>query len=216
MSDRSAFEDFAAKWRARWPEWAIAEAFVPAAQRDLAAAWFALLQEFADAAWGGSDPAPGLAKLAWWQEELRGWAKGAHRHPLGSVLRPRPAPWSAMADAMPALRYRELPRDPAVALAVLEPLGEGCAGIEAVLFDAPSSATGAVMAMLGGAAVDAGGARSAAALRAGWPGGRVAAIPPRLRDHIVRRRLEAAATGAAWQPATRLGTLWGSWRAARN
>ena len=117
---------------------------------------------------------------------------------------------------MPALRYRELPREPGAALAVLEPLGAGCAGIEAVLFDAPTLATGAVMAMLGGAAVDAGGARSAAALRAGWTGGRAAAIPPRLRDQIVRRRLEAAATGAAWQPAARWGTLWGSWRAARN
>jgi hypothetical protein len=117
---------------------------------------------------------------------------------------------------MPALRYRELPHDPAAALAVLEPLGEGCAGIEAVLFDARSSATGAVMAILAGAAVDAGGASSAAALRAGWPVGQVAAIPPRLRDQIVRRRLEAAATGAAWRPATRWGTLWGSWRAARN
>jgi hypothetical protein len=216
MSDRSGFEDFAAKWRARWPEWGIAEVFAPVAQRDVAAAWFALLQEFADAAWGGSDPAPGLAKLAWWQEELRGWAKGAHRHPLGTVLRPRPASWSAIADAMPALRYRELPLDPAAALAVLDPLGRASAEIEAVLFDAPSAATGSVMAMLGNAAVNAGGAEAAAALRASWPGGHTFAIPVRLRDQIVRRRLAAAAAGADWQPATRWGTLWGSWRAARN
>jgi len=37
---------FIAKWRERWPEWNIAEVFVPATQRPLIAAWWALLQEF--------------------------------------------------------------------------------------------------------------------------------------------------------------------------
>src|SRR5690606_20699556 len=63
--DAAGFID---KWRARWPEWEIASVFVPEAQRPLAEAWFSLLQELTDAAWGGADPTPGLAKLAWWQE----------------------------------------------------------------------------------------------------------------------------------------------------
>ncbi len=133
MTAPSASESFIEKWRARWPEWAVAEAFVPAAQRDPAAAWFALLQEFADAAWGGADPAPGLAKLAWWQEELRGWAKGARRHPLGALLQPVAAPWAELADAMPALRHRELPARPAQALSELQPLAQACAAVETAL-----------------------------------------------------------------------------------
>ena len=44
MSEQGA-GDFIAKWRARWPEWAIAEAFLPAVQREPAQAWLALLQE---------------------------------------------------------------------------------------------------------------------------------------------------------------------------
>lgn len=94
---------FIAKWRGRWPEWELAQVFVPEAQRPLAEAWFALLQELTDAAWGG-DPTPGLAKLAWWQEELGGWAKGARRHPLGARLQALPAPWAGLGRALPDLR----------------------------------------------------------------------------------------------------------------
>ena len=48
----------------RWPEWHVAEVFVPRrAARTGASAWFALRQELTDAAWGGSDPRPGEAKL---------------------------------------------------------------------------------------------------------------------------------------------------------
>lgn len=95
---------FVDKWRARWPEWAVAMAFVAKDQQPVAEAWFTLLQELGDAAWGGGDPTPGLAKLAWWQEELGGWAKGARRHPLGAILQPRPAPWLPLGRALPDLR----------------------------------------------------------------------------------------------------------------
>ncbi|MDQ3493954.1 MAG: phytoene/squalene synthase family protein [Pseudomonadota bacterium] len=104
MDTTTSLDSLTAKWRARWPEWTLAMAFVPAAQRELVAAWFALLQELTDAAWGGSDPTPGLAKLAWWQEEISGWAKGAYRHPLGAVLQPRPAPWEDLARSIPSLQ----------------------------------------------------------------------------------------------------------------
>src|SRR3546814_2770338 len=77
-------DEFTAKWRTRWPEWSIGVVFLPGAQRETAFAWFALVQELTDAAWSGADATPGLAKLAWWNEELQGWAKGARRHPLGA------------------------------------------------------------------------------------------------------------------------------------
>lgn len=97
---------FVEKWRAHWPEWGIARVFVPADQRELAEHWFALLQEWTDAA-STQEPAPGLAKLAWWQEELRGWAKGARRHPLGVRLQKSAVDWNAIADALPVLARRE-------------------------------------------------------------------------------------------------------------
>ncbi len=162
-------DSFVDKWRARWPEWAVAEAFVPDAQRAPAAAWFALLQEFSDAAWGGTDPAPGLAKLAWWQEELRGWAGGARRHPLGAVLLPSSATWHGLADAMPGLRHRDLPARPAQALAELEAFAAACAGVETALFDAPSDPRLASMALLAAPAVRDGGQDAAAALLQRWP-----------------------------------------------
>ena len=74
---RDGASSFVEKWRARWPEWEFGMVFVPVAQRPLAEAWLSLLNELAEAAWGGDDPTPGLAKLAWWQEELGGWSKGA-------------------------------------------------------------------------------------------------------------------------------------------
>lgn len=101
---RDEASTFVAKWRARWPEWELGMVFVPEAQRPLVEAWMTLLQELTDAAWGGGDPTPGLAKLAWWQEELGGWSKGARRHPLGALLQPQPAPWQALGRALPDLR----------------------------------------------------------------------------------------------------------------
>lgn len=103
-------DGYVAKFAARWPEWHVARIYLPKPRRPIAFAWFALLQEWTDAAWGGSDAAPGLAKLAWWQEELQGWARGARRHPLGMVLQKQPAPWQVLAtalNALPATRPRE-------------------------------------------------------------------------------------------------------------
>lgn len=96
------------KWLSRWPEWEIAELFLPANTRPLAWVWFAWLDELSLAAWSGTDAAPGMAKLAWWQEELKGWAKGARRHPLGATLQPLPVDWAAIAQQMGALKERDL------------------------------------------------------------------------------------------------------------
>ena len=48
MSDSAALDSFLDKWRARWPEWSVGEIFVVPERRDIAVAWFALLQEFDD------------------------------------------------------------------------------------------------------------------------------------------------------------------------
>ena len=215
MSEAPA-QSFVDKWRGRWPEWAVAEVFVPAAQRAPAAAWFALLQEFADAAWGGADPAPGLAKLAWWQEELRGWAKGARRHPLGALLQPAGAPWSALADAMAVLRHRELPARPDQALEALRPLAQACAAVEAALFGAPSLPPIAALSLLAESALRSGGAVGAAALLGSWPSEQVPARAVRLHARLLRLRLQQAADDGRWVPVSRWRAVWNAWRAARN
>lgn len=212
---------FVEPWRAQWPEWTLAEVFVPPAQRDVASAWFALMHVFAEAAWGGQDPTPGLAKLAWWQEELRGWAKGARRHPLGALLQPQPAPWGALADAMGALRHRELPADPAAAMQALHAFAVAVGQVEAALFGGAHAggtpgASATPVAMLAPAALAHGGDRAARSLHgmasATQPGPRTA----RLFGALVALRLRAAHADGLWRPASRWRSLWALWRAARN
>ena len=110
MSETDALQGFLGKWEAQWPEWRVAEAFVPAAQRQRAQAWFALREELAEAAWGGEDSRPGEAKLGWWAEELDGWSRGLRRHPLGLTLQKLPAPWGNLAACLPALRASSTPQ----------------------------------------------------------------------------------------------------------
>ncbi|MCD9031436.1 hypothetical protein LDO32_06805, partial [Luteimonas sp. Y-2-2-4F] len=136
---REAPEAFIDKFRARWPEWTVAIAFVPAEQRQAAQAWLALGEEFADAAWSGADAAPGLAKLAWWQDELQGWSRGARRHPLAQMLRAQAVDWVALGRALNVLpATREL--DAARARAALQPLAEALAAADAVLAGAAAAA----------------------------------------------------------------------------
>ena len=137
MIDDAALAEVVGKWRARWPEWQVAEAFVPVNQRERALAWLALLGELADAAWAGHDPTPGAAKLGWWMEELDGWSRGARRHPLGRVLQPLPAPWAALAVGIPALgASRTQVGDLASAVAGLQPFSLACSDVASRLFEA--------------------------------------------------------------------------------
>jgi len=99
----TALDSFLDKWRSRWPEWSVAAPFVAESQRELAVAWFALLQEFDDMLNTSGDPLPADAKLAWWGEELRSWAVHRSRHPLGRLLEPVRAPWAQLAEALPDL-----------------------------------------------------------------------------------------------------------------
>ena len=87
---------------------------------------------------------PGQARLV--AEELRGWAKGARRHPLGAVLQKQPVDWSAIADALPALARRDAPD-----LQALDQLAGALAQAERVLFAEDRDGRGAIAAMLGDA-----------------------------------------------------------------
>lgn len=130
----AAPDSFIDKWLARWPEWAVAQVFVPQPQRRLLLAWAALQQELTDAAWGGQDPRPGEAKLGWWQEELQGWSRGLRRHPLGAILQGQPGDWLLLGNVLTALRdTRERPTDAVEALAQVEALARAFARIDAAL-----------------------------------------------------------------------------------
>ncbi len=227
-------DEFLDKWRGRWPEWRIAQVFVAESQRGTGEAWFALLQECTDAAWAGDDPTPGFAKLAWWQEELHGWAKGLRRHPLGRVLQKRPAPWAMLAAALPALQaVREPLRAwalPQTLMAQLQPLADVIADCERVLFGSDAVSNAARQAerqadpfsLLAAHALwhrdeaaDAAQAQAWARRIATTAPQRAEARPRRIYDALSLarlRRVAAAGEVSALSPAV---ALWRSWHAAR-
>lgn len=225
MSDRAALAAFLDKWRARWPEWRIAEAFVPAPQREATLAWLALRQELADAAWEGADPRPGAAKLAWWGDELQGWALGRRRHPLGLALQRVPAPWDALARALPALAAaRDLPvpageGDEALR-AMLAPFAAAAANVSAAIASDAGSAPDAIAASLAAARLLAGegapaGARAVLAGSGRPPAGSRA---DRIFAALARGRLRALAAGTTdrSRSPSQWHALWTAWRAGRS
>lgn len=227
MTDGADFDDlddFLGKWRGRWPEWRIAQVFVPEAQRPLVEAWFALLQEWTDAAWAGGDPTPGAAKLGWWQEELRGWSKGFRRHPLGRVLQKQPAPWVALADALPGLQVVREPlrawASPNEARVALKPLADAIAACEAVLFASPPG-QGDAFSILAAHALwhreddgTAGRARDWAGVLAAQAVVRAETRPRRIHDALTAGRLQRLAQSGDIAALPPLSALWRSWRAA--
>lgn len=240
MSDTDASASFIDKWRVRWPEWRVAEVFVPQAQRGPALAWFALRQELLDAAWAGADPAPGTAKLAWWSEELQGWSQGRRRHPLGLALQRMSTQWSQLAASLPALRAScERAADTDQAIAVLQPFADAQSTVAAMLFagdpPSPSSAIAAIdlvaeqLLMRGDVAVplrilarlgEAVPEHAAARIWAGellqlWPT-HPASTPARIHAALLRERLRRHADGKAAAPLPRWRVLWTAWRAARG
>lgn len=213
VNDAAAADSFIAKWRARWPEWAVAEVFVPAAQREIAVAWFALLQELTDAAWAGEDPTPGIAKLAWWQEELQGWAKGIRRHPLGALLPRQQVPWQALASALPTLRATRTPQETATAIAALEPFAEAVAAVEHALLaeppaQAPQKLAGIAANLLATHPYWLSHAAEASVLDAQWPA-QGCARPRRIFAALARSRLKHG-------PRPPWRALWTAWSAARH
>lgn len=240
MEDDAAPAGFIAKWRERWPEWSVAEAFVPEPQRSTAAAWFALRHELTEAAWGGDDPRPGEAKLAWWNEELRGWARGLRRHPLGAVLQKQPVPWILLAEGIPALRAsRDAAADPERAAARLAAFADGIVGTGASLFaDAsqppplpppPKSVVHGLLAeqllrrgdaavpesIRGADAADSTRAWAAQLLRR-WPPPHDGSVPGRLHALLVRERLQACAEARSPSAWSRWTLPWRCRRVARD
>jgi hypothetical protein len=240
MTDSTALDSFLDKWRSRWPEWQMAEVFVPRRQRGTALAWFALAQEFEDAMNAEGDPTPADAKLGWWREELRDWSKQRSRHPLGRVLEPQRAPWALLADALPALqRMRERPRDAAAAFAVAEPLAKAMVAVEDALFY-PDQRWGtsllgtrsqAMACHLLAARLSAAGeaavpqelpGRNDAVLQAWadtllrqWPPHAGEAMPRKQWSALVRLRLQGIG-GGEQAALSRWRLLWSCWRAARG
>lgn len=232
--DAQALTNFIDKWRARWPEWKVAEAFVAAPQRHRALAWATLQQELTDAAWGGSDPRPGAAKLSWWQEELFGWGRGARRHPLGTVLQRYPASWDALAAALPVLATsRDRPTSIEEAFDALSPIATAMAAIDATLFDSARDDDDALVVaanllharfsqpgdthvpldMLARAAAGDPRAAWATELHRRWPAHRPASRCRRLWAGLAKARLQVPGSDQALSMWT---TLWVSWREARD
>jgi phytoene/squalene synthetase len=215
------------KWRGRWPEWRIAQAFIDPSQRETAEAWFALLQEWTDAAWAGDDPTPGFAKLGWWQEELIGWSKGARRHPLGSILQKRSAGWATLAAELAALRALREPlrawAEPEALLPQMQTLCSAIADCEQELFAAQSVAAGDAFALLAAhvlwhreEAVDAHRAVAWTQRLAATALLRASARPRRIHDALTRARLRRIAADGGIPALSPMAALWHSWRAARG
>lgn len=231
MSDRSdvddALDDFLGKWRGRWPEWRIAQVFVAESQRATAEAWFALMQEWTDAAWAGDDPTPGFAKLIWWQEELLGWSKGVRRHPLGRVLQKQPAPWATLAAALPALQAVREPlrawAAPQTLDAPLQPLVVAIADCERALFATETAPIVDTFALLAAHALwhrdetaAAKAAREWAQRLATTVPRRAGSRPRRIHDALSRARLQRVAARGEVSALSPMTALWRSWRAARG
>ncbi|MDO4709554.1 MAG: hypothetical protein Q4B94_07075 [Pseudomonadota bacterium] len=188
MSESPEAQSFIEAWQRSLPEWRIARVFVPEPQRALAEQWFALFAALTEIA--GLEPVPAAAKLAWWQEELRTWRKGARRHPLGQGLLRKALPWDALADALPALLN---PADDAG----LQQLAAVLADIEQILF--AESAEGRarlhhdLLLILGQMPPPASGGTR----------------PRRVLSALARARQQRSSPLSAWQ------TLRCSWQAAR-
>lgn len=100
MADQSsALATHVDKWHQRQPEMAVAEVFVPAAQRPLFRAWGALGNELLEACFEVADAGVARTKLAWWVQDLSA-GEGA-RHPLARALR------AAGAGEVPATLWRD-------------------------------------------------------------------------------------------------------------
>lgn len=223
MSD--VLDSFLDKWRKRWPEWTVAESFIPQHQRHLSLAWFSLLQEFEDIMNVSGDPLPADAKLAWWQQELRDWAGQRSRHPLGRVLEPFRAPWAQLADALPAMQEaRAQPHSLNQALAQLQAFAAAVVAVEAVLFERDAVADAQAVAVQWLAArQQAGGAEAIPAqtsvaqwrtqLLKQWPAKPALARTHRVWSRLARLRLRREQAGQAVY-APPLQQLWHSWRAA--
>ncbi|WP_202844860.1 squalene/phytoene synthase family protein [Luteimonas saliphila] len=219
MAESASLESFLDKWRARWPEWGVLLVFVPRGQRVAAAAWYCLLQELADAAWGGGDPTPGLAKLAWWQEELRGWARGARRHPLGDALQKQQAPWEALGRALTVLPATRSPESAEGDVDALRAFAVQLLACEAAMFGGRGPDDHVVVDVVAGLRAERSLVQGDPGMATGLrPGLRPCAPsrPRRLQQVVVRERLRLMEGGGPSARPASLRMLLAGWRAARG
>lgn len=225
MDDSASLDSFIDKWRLRWPEWGLLSVFVPSSGRARLGAWMALLQELREAAWGGRDPTPGLAKLAWWQEELRGWERGARRHPLGEALQRLDAHWDLLGRSLAALPGTRAPDAPGADEAALRTFAAGMLACEADLFDGgeprQEDLALAVHALRAERALVQGDDADLSAPRLRQPlerirQGTALTRPRKLQHAILAERLRLLATGRAPGRTSSLRLLLAGWKAARS
>ncbi len=135
------------KLEARRPELAQQTIFLPAAQRDRIALWYALQDEIEEACFELSEPFIAHTKLGWWAEELERGARGEGRHPLVQAFFDLPAAraadaalWRGLPHAALGLVERELaPGSVEHALSALRPLAFALDQLERALFGGDSA-----------------------------------------------------------------------------
>lgn len=135
------------KLESRRPELALQAIFLPAAQRDRIALWYALQDEIEEACFELSEPFIAQTKLGWWAEELERGARGEGRHPLVQAFFDLPAAraadaslWRALPHAALDLVERELaPGSVEQALTTLRPLASAFDQLERALFGGDSA-----------------------------------------------------------------------------
>ncbi|MFC4728875.1 phytoene/squalene synthase family protein [Coralloluteibacterium thermophilus] len=248
-----AFAGFVAKWHAREPEMRVGEVFCPPPQRTVFRAWGALQHELREAVFELSDPNVAMAKSGWWAEELLALAQARPRHPVTQALAEAGGvPWAPLAGALiETVQVDARPAGREAAFADVQALAAALADAEAVLFggaaadadarDAVATHLLAQRLLVGVGSEDRGripmhlqarhgltGAQLAeeggAPARRDWAGELIEALPARLPQAPLYRRLRAAAdrgrlrraaAGRADAPAHPLAALLRSWRAAR-
>jgi hypothetical protein len=135
------------KLESRRPELALQTIFLPAAQRDRIALWYALQDEIEEACFELSEPFIAQTKLSWWAEELERGARGEGRHPLVQAFFDLPsaqvadaALWRGLPRAALELVERELaPGSVEQALTALRPLASAFDQLERALFGGDSA-----------------------------------------------------------------------------
>lgn len=137
-----ALPHFFAKWQAREPEMAIAEVFVPTADKARFRAWGAMLYELRETLFELSDARVSDVKTAWWADELIGIGQGRTRHPLSAVLVETRAPWAALGRALLEHGVSQ-PRASSTeeAIHALLPVAQAVVAVESALFSTASGET---------------------------------------------------------------------------
>ena len=135
VANAEALPHFFAKWQAREPEMAIAEVFVPVAEKQRYRAWGALLHELRETLFELSDTRVADVKTAWWADELIGVGQGRARHPLTAALIENRVPWSALGRALLEHGTMEArASSTGEALRCLQPIAQAAIAVEAGVF----------------------------------------------------------------------------------